>query len=184
MTARLIVQTLYFLLPAYIANMVPVFAGRLQVLPSLAKPIDGGFKLWGDFIFGTNKTWRGFFLGTAAAMFVCYGQFIVWQSNIGHSITIIDFSIVDPLVFGFFGGIGALAGDLLKSFVKRRVGIKSGMPWPVFDQLDFIIGYLAISLFFIPWNMPVFVTALVMTLILHPLTNVLGYALKIKNVWW
>jgi len=41
-------------------------------------------------------------------------------------------------------GIGAMAGDAVKSFFKRRVGIRPGQPWIPFDQLDFIVGALAL----------------------------------------
>jgi CDP-2,3-bis-(O-geranylgeranyl)-sn-glycerol synthase len=164
--------------------MAPVVAHRLNFLPRLAKPIDGGYKFANNFIFGRTKTWRGLLLGIATAIFVGTIQFFLWQFNIIRVHSAVDFSVIDPIVFGFFGGIGALIGDLIKSFFKRRFGIASGQPWPVFDQLDFVIGYFAFTSILMQWNLRLFLAALVITLILHPLTNILAYFLSFKNVWW
>jgi CDP-2,3-bis-(O-geranylgeranyl)-sn-glycerol synthase len=88
------------------------------------------------------------------------------------------------VLFGFLAGFGAIFGDLLKSFFKRRVGIRSGGAWPVFDQLDFIIGFFAFT-YLIVWPMPeVVITIMLITLILHPLTNIVSYLLGFKKVWW
>ena len=40
---------------------------------------------------------------------------------------------------------GALIGDIIESFFKRRVGIERGKNWIPFDQLDFILGVLFFS---------------------------------------
>jgi CDP-2,3-bis-(O-geranylgeranyl)-sn-glycerol synthase len=37
-----------------------------------------------------------------------------------------------------------MAGDSVKSFVKRRIGIAPGKPWIPWDQLDFVLGALAL----------------------------------------
>ena len=43
-----------------------------------------------------------------------------------------------PLI-GFLLGFGALLGDALGSFIKRRMGIGRGKPAPILDQIDFLI---------------------------------------------
>lgn len=55
-----LLKCLYFMLPAYFANMTPVFAQKLDILKFLAKPIDNGRTTEGRAIFGAHKTWRGF----------------------------------------------------------------------------------------------------------------------------
>jgi len=40
---------------------------------------------------------------------------------------------------------GALIGDIIKSFFKRRIGKKRGQDWIPFDQIDFILGVLFFS---------------------------------------
>ena len=55
-----LITIVIFALPAYIANMAPVFLGG-------GPPMDGG-RLWkdGKRILGPGKTWRGFFGGIFA----------------------------------------------------------------------------------------------------------------------
>lgn len=180
----LIGVTFYALLPAYAANMAPVIAARLHFMPSLAIPIDGGQKFWGMRLFGDHKTYRGVIIGVLTAMFVGVFQYFLWLFHVIQVNSIIDFSRIDPLMFGFIGGAGALGGDLLKSFAKRRFKIPSGDPWPVFDQLDFILGYIATTSLLIQWPTPIIIIAFIMTLIAHPLTNIAAYILRIKKVWW
>lgn len=181
---KLAFATLYALLPAFAANMAPVVATRLNFAPRLARPLDGGMKLWGEALFGEGKTWRGFAVGVSAAMFIGIAQYFLWHFNIVRLYSIINYSAVDPVTFGFLGGTGALGGDLIKSFFKRRFHLSSGSPWPVFDQLDFILGYFGATYFFVGWQMPVFLMALALTLVFHPLVNIIAYALSIKKVWW
>ena len=40
---------------------------------------------------------------------------------------------------------GALLGDVIESFFKRRVGKDRGQDWIPFDQLDFLVGALIFS---------------------------------------
>jgi len=182
--SALLITTIYFLFPAYIANMLPVIANRLDVLHPLARPIDGGFKFYGEYLFGSSKTWRGLVIGVLGSMFIAIIQFFLFPLQIVAPYSFVDFGAIDPLTFGFAGGVGALGGDLIKSFFKRRFGIKSGQPWPVFDQLDFIIGYFAATVLLIGFRSDIFIAALIVTLILHPMTNLFAYLLRIKKVWW
>ena len=69
-----IIQALYLFLPAYCANMAPVFANRLR-LP-LGQPISTKY-------FGEHKTWRGFIVGVLAALVILYIQkLLLIQNNI------------------------------------------------------------------------------------------------------
>jgi TolB-like protein len=45
-------------------------------------------------------------------------------------------------VLGQQAGVGAMAGDSAKSFVKRRLRIPPGRPWLPFDQVDFVMSSL------------------------------------------
>src|SRR4051812_27852644 len=49
-----------------------------------------------------------------------------------------------PLL-GAWIGLGALSGDLVKSFAKRRRGILPGQAWIPFDQIDWLLGALAFA---------------------------------------
>ncbi|MEK6975224.1 MAG: CDP-2,3-bis-(O-geranylgeranyl)-sn-glycerol synthase [Candidatus Thermoplasmatota archaeon] len=99
-------------------------------------------------------------------------------------------------LFGAFVGFMALVGDAVKSYFKRRTGRDRGRPWVPFDQLDFVVfGLLAMAiaspLLADGWvkaalldDWVVLATLIVLTPLLHFLVNVLGYVLKLKEVWW
>jgi CDP-2,3-bis-(O-geranylgeranyl)-sn-glycerol synthase len=199
-----IVQALWLFLPAYMANMAPVFA--MKLFPKWNTRIDGG-KNWKDGkpILGPGKTWRGLLAGSLLGSLTATVQSFRpagWDfSNFGA--TLYD-GIHAPILIGFAMGFGALVGDSVKSFFKRRTGREGGAPWVPFDQLDFVVGalvfaYLAsVGLSLVPparanWWWLVFGPApgwwrllvlLVLTPGLHFVVNIIGYKLKMKKVPW
>lgn len=187
-----ILSSLYFILPAYLANACPVL---LQWLP-FGQPISKK-------LFGENKTWRGFYTGYIGALVMLFLQFYLQKSGVlpsgstissssiltaasenGYITPLLDYENINLFLYAFTFGIGALTGDLIKSFFKRRLKIASGQPWLPFDQLDFIIGAL---IFTAPLYLPswlLILTILVSTPLLHLSANFLAYSLKLKKVWW
>ena len=178
----MILVAFYFALPAYLANMAPVIFGKLGMLKSLSRPIDGGRKLGKQFIFGSGKTWRGIISAVIFGVLVAWLQAWLFNFEFFNSISIIDYS--NFILFGTLAGLGAILGDLIKSFFKRRLGVASGGVLPVFDQLDFIAGFFVFTFWMTYPPFEVIVTVFVITLILHPLTNIISYLLGIKKVWW
>ena len=150
---------LVFILPAYVANAVPVIVkGK--------KPIDLGKSfLDGKRIFGDGKTLEGFALG-ALAGFIC-------GILIRHSIQL-------SLALSF----GALFGDLAGAFIKRRLGLKRGAPAPGLVQLDFIIGALVLSSLICPLDLTLALIIIVITPPIHVVTNRIAYMFKLKDIPW
>jgi CDP-2,3-bis-(O-geranylgeranyl)-sn-glycerol synthase len=176
---NLIVQSLYFFLPAYVSNMAPVALNKLN---PLKRPIDFGMKLHGKPLFGKNKTWGGLVLAIICGTLMFYYQ---QQTPIlfFKRIAIIPYA-QQPLLFGFLLASGAIIGDLFKSFVKRRWGKKSGAHWFPFDQLDYAIGALVfLSPLYIP-PIKIIITLLILAPVLHYITNYLGFLLGLKPVKW
>jgi CDP-2,3-bis-(O-geranylgeranyl)-sn-glycerol synthase len=98
------------------ANSVPVLLS-MMLQDRWASPIDGGRMLHdGQPLFGAHKTWRGLLAGTLAA----------GALGAGLSIGILTAAAV---------GFCALLGDLLSSFVKRRLRAQSGHDAPFLDQI-------------------------------------------------
>ena len=184
MIISLILKVAYFCLPVYLANMSPVIIDKIGLFKFLKVPVDFGQELWGKPILGKGKTWRGMVSGVIVAMAIVGIQKIIFQYPQIESISIVDFNKVNFLVFGFLAGLGAMVGDLIKSFFKRRIGIASGKCWPVADQLDFILGFILFTYWLVYPSWAIIGLACLLTLILHPLTNIIGYLLKIKKVWW
>lgn len=171
----LIVSSLYLILPAYVANMAPVIAAKLR-LP-YGRPINRE-------LFGDHKTYRGFYAAFLGALLAILLQRAFQEQMLFETARLIDYLAVNPFVLAFAFGFGALLGDLVKSYFKRRLKRPSGSPWFPFDQLDFILGSL---LFLLPFYQPGWgsvVVLLLLTPILHFLTNVAAYLLGLKKVWW
>ncbi len=179
-----ILQCLYFMLPAYLANMAPVFAHKLGILKFLARPVDGS-RLWrGKPILGAHKTWRGFAVGIIVAIVVVWLQYFLYSAPAFQKISLPDYSKLNLWLLGFLLGFGALFGDAVKSFFKRRVNLKPGAPWIPFDQIDFVLGALifAAPVYFPSW--PAIIFILLVTPVLHILTNQIGFLLKVKDTKW
>lgn len=179
---KLVISSLYLVLPAYVANMAPVIWNKIS--QKTANPIN-------EKLFGSHKTWRGFFGGYIGAFIMLIIQMALAKNHIFNDYAILDYEKINLFLFAFLFGIGTPTGDLVKSFFKRKLGIKAGAPFPPFDQLDFIIGtliFLALGqvLFgaglILPWGN--LIVILIATPILHFATNVIGYLLKLKKVWW
>lgn len=167
---------LWFIVPAYAANGFPVVFGG-------GVPIDMGRKfLDGKPIFGSHKTVRGFLAGLTAGILVSVAQTIVLQTGL-----VTDFARLLPFQFNVFVGsmiaLGALMGDLVHSFVKRRIGKVEGAPLPLADQLDFVVGAIIFSIL-ASGSAPPLLTILlilVITVPMHLLTNFIAYMLRMKK---
>ena len=154
-----LLETIYMFLPAYIANATPVVLGG-------GGSLDGG-KLWidGEPILGDHKTVRGTISGLAAGFLVGLLQ--------GEPVT------------GALLSVGAIGGDLVVSFVKRRLKLKPGAMFPLADQMDFIVfAVLLLTLFQMAPSWDRIAAILVATLPIHYLTNVVAWVLKLKSNPW
>ncbi len=97
------------------ANTMPIAARKL-LRQRLEYPVDMGMRwLDGRPVFGPHKTWRGLFASVAATTL---------------------FALLTPLspVYGMFMALLSMAGDLLASFIKRRMNLKSGARAVGLDQ--------------------------------------------------
>ena len=175
-----ILKCFYFMLPAYFANMAPVIVK--DWFKKLAVPIDIGKKINQKEIFGKNKTFRGFIFAILFAIIIVYLQFILYRFNFFRNLSFINYS--NWILLGFLFGFGALFGDLIESFIKRRLNLKSGERFVPWDQLDFVIGSLIfVNLFFyITWKRVLYIA--IISFIGHILVNHSAYYLKIRKEKW
>jgi len=168
-----LLDLLVFLIPIYIANSSPVVLGG-------GAPLDFGATLGdGRRLLGDSKTVRGFIGGVLAG-------------TVAGGIL----ALLYPLPFfpdgaaqfiaGFALSFGALAGDALGSFAKRRAGVESGKPF-VPDTVMFLIVALAFAFPFTSLELyapPNLLFFAVLTMVLHPLTNMLANRAGLKKVPW
>ena len=98
-------------------------------------PVDLGKRLGDDHaLFGSSKTWRGLLAATLTACLL--------SVLLGYS-----------LVFGLTFGALAMAGDLLSSFIKRRIGLAPSDQSLGWDQLpeSFLPSLYAVAVLDLPW---------------------------------
>jgi CDP-2,3-bis-(O-geranylgeranyl)-sn-glycerol synthase len=173
-------RVLYLFGPAYAADVTPVLVKGLW--PALARPVDGGRSFRGQPIFGSHKTWRGIITGTVAGMLVYELQALLHHFAPLRPLALIDYS-THAVWPGFLMGFGALLGDLVKSFFKRRIGIAPGKAWLVFDQLDFFFGASLLVSLVQPLPLAAWLAVLPIVFACDVAVCVLAYWLGLKEAW-
>lgn len=175
-TVWIVIEALWVILPAYLPNSIAVVVGG-------GRPIDGG-RTWRDRrLLGDGKTWRGFIGGTVGGIALAFGLNAI---QAGLSLPLPRFPARVAVSFPF----GAMLGDAGGSFLKRRTGRERGAPFPIVDQLGFVVGALGLSVLVAPeWTTttvtpPVLVVVLVATPLLHLGTNGVAYVLGLKEEPW
>ena len=165
-----IAAAIWFIFPAYCANAAPVIFGGGQ-------PMDFGKRFWdGKPLLGSHKTFRGFLAGLIVGTLVGLVQTLLFEH------VLFEYSQFQYSLFlGFMLSLGALTGDLVESFIKRRLDRSPGSSLPIGDQLDFILGAF---LFSIPVSPPSLLAALIILLVtipIHFMTNLVAALLNMKN---
>ncbi|APX96721.1 CDP-2,3-bis-(O-geranylgeranyl)-sn-glycerol synthase [Natronorubrum daqingense] len=175
-----IVIAFWAMLPAYVPNNIAVLAGG-------GRPIDGGRTMGGSRLLGDGKTWRGTAAGTTAGLALA-GVLTLAADDVSGAlgVDVPEFTLLAAL--GLAGG--AMLGDILASFLKRRSGRERGAMFPGLDQLDFVVvslpltALLASEWFFTWFTWDVIAVVVVLTPILHVTTNMIAYQLGLKNEPW
>jgi len=174
---QLIFNSLLYILPAYVANAAAcVFGG--------GTPVDlGRHFLDGRRIVGNGVTYRGFFSG------LLWGCITAILEGVLLNLDLIGtpyfyYNIFKWAYIGFLLSLGALFGDMVGSFIKRRLGLEQGKPAPLLDQLDFVLFAILFAYPFAPLTWEMIITILVITPLIHLSGNIVAYLLGIKSIWW
>jgi len=158
MNLETVLVAVYLFLPAYFANGSPVILGG-------GEPLDGGRKwLDGKPFLGSHKTVKGTLLGFAVGAVVG-----VLQGN--------------PLG-GALQSVGAVAGDIVASFFKRRWNLRPGESMPLVDQLDFITFAVLLSYPVQRTSVEAMLVILVLTVPIHYIMNYISWLLRLKENPW
>ncbi|MFB6109633.1 MAG: CDP-2,3-bis-(O-geranylgeranyl)-sn-glycerol synthase [Halodesulfurarchaeum sp.] len=175
-----VATAIWTMLPAYVPNNAAVLGGG-------GPPIDGGRTVRGTRLLGDGKTWRGTAAGIGAGIAV--GLLLEGLRAPASALLGVDLP-------GFSAGAllalptGAMLGDVLASFLKRRAGRARGRFVPGLDQLDFVVGALLLTALVDPawfgavFTPPVLVVVLLLTPALHLSTNAIAYWLGLKDEPW
>ncbi len=168
------------MLPAYLPNSAAVVTGG-------GPPIDGGRTFRGERLLGDGKTWRGTAGGILAGA--------VLAAIMNRLLPLVEgMAAVDLFSFPLTAMIalpaGALLGDVIASFIKRRSGRERGAPFPGLDQLDFVIGSLGLTAvsawdwLSIVLTVEVLAVILILTPPVHVTINIVGYHAGLKDEPW
>ncbi len=160
------VEALIIVAPAMVANATPL-------LVKGKRPVDGGRVFFdGRRLLGDGKTWEGSLAGFMAGSITA----LILAAILGSG---------KLAVIGSIASAGAILGDMVGSFLKRRLGLKRGAPAPLLDQLDFYAGALTLTTIAgVDWSLGVAVEIAVLVVIAHVAANMGAYLLGLKNVPW
>jgi CDP-2,3-bis-(O-geranylgeranyl)-sn-glycerol synthase len=173
-----LISALWIMLPAYLPNSVAAVLGG-------GRAIDGG-RVFSDGrrIFGDGKTWRGLFSGIIAG--IAIGIIQIKARDATGLLMLPELTL--PVVILL--AAGALLGDLVKSFFKRRLNKEQGAEWLLADQYDFVLGaFILLLLFQYEWVITtitplILLWILLITPLLHRVVNIIGYLTGVKDVPW
>jgi CDP-2,3-bis-(O-geranylgeranyl)-sn-glycerol synthase len=189
--------SMLFIGPAYIANAMMVFT-------SDGRPIDGGKNfIDGKRLFGQTKTWGGFiggvifgFLAALLFNFLFFWNFPAIAAYAGTQSSYLKYisinylqTFLNPALYlipirAFFCGLGSPLGDLIKSFIKRRLSIGSGKPFWIADQLDFIVATILLNLAWFPIDIFIIILLLIMTPAITLTANNVAFFIGKKTEPW
>jgi CDP-2,3-bis-(O-geranylgeranyl)-sn-glycerol synthase len=161
----IILYPIIYIWPAYVANGAPVIFGKGRKMP-----IDFDRKLWGRPIFGSHKTWPGLIGG------ILCGFLMAWLESL---------ALPYMLAVGIALTLGTQFGDLFGSFIKRRLGTKEGRNLSFLDSYLFLVFAIIFALPF--GNLPSIyglVFLVILTGVLHRVTNIIAHRTNIKDVPW
>jgi CDP-2,3-bis-(O-geranylgeranyl)-sn-glycerol synthase len=170
----LLLQAIWFILPAYAANAFPTLLNG-------KKPLDFNRKLNKKRVLGNGKTIEGTLGGVYFGFFIgliqIYVQgFVPAEWNLGLA------EMTIPLIILL--STGALTGDIFGSFIKRRLNIKRGESAPLLDQLVFLVFAIISASFIFHVRIEIILILLVITPPIHLITNIVGYVAKVKKTPW
>jgi CDP-2,3-bis-(O-geranylgeranyl)-sn-glycerol synthase len=187
---QLVLVAFWFAVPVGVANMAPcVIKGKTPI--DMGKKFVDGHRLLGD-----GKTIEGLIggtlIGASAGLLQTLFLFMIGREN-----SMLSFGEgFDAILVISLLSFGALFGDALGSFVKRRLNLDRGAKAPLMDQYNLFVGAVLLLLifpasrawfldrFFFDWHWITLVTVLISTFLLHRGINIIAYALGLKKVPW
>ncbi len=156
-------QDILLILPLYLANAALLILWRLKIFDRLPVFRSKIFRApFSERLFGKVRNLQGLafiVIATAAGYWLITGSLLLLP------------------------GVLMYLGMLANSFMKRRLGLAWGSPFPPFDQLDFLAGGL-LGLYLSGYYVGSILFILLLTFFLHIFSNMIAYKLGLKDVWW
>lgn len=209
--ASVIVITLALIMPAYFTNAGMLIVGGGKPIDN------GYICKDGRRLFGPGKTWRGFFLGPLLIgipislgihsvlyfywpntltpylnfMYSRPEAYVLFDIGAESAVQLYQTYLIEDMAILIIRVVvisfSASIGDLLGSYIKRRVNKNRGEPLWFVDQLDFVFVCLIFALPFVQIDI-FFLNIVIFAFLLSPgltiLANTLSYMMGIKSVPW
>jgi hypothetical protein len=161
---------------------------RRNWLRALYIPIDGGLRIRRQPLFGASKTWRGVAVAITGCIVGAAIQRYLLVSPM-KAMSLMDYSRLNVFAFGAAMGAGAMLGELPNSFVKRRLGIGSGMAttrrsaplFYIWDQIGLLSLAWPMIAFWVAPTFAIVATSITISLVLHPLSSHLGFVIAART---
>lgn len=177
-----LIKVLWWLLPAIIANITATYFGGRWIMDRGRVHHDGR-RLLGD-----GKTWSGLLGGTLAGFTIA--SLLYWWDPLSYG-----FGWDRPgIIFIILMANGALWGDVIASFIKRRLDRKRGARFEPWDQYDWLIGaFMLTAPFYVGWygehllsgeTLMALIVVIPFIFIGHRVINIIGHAIGWKDVPW
>ncbi len=172
-----IINAFWLIAPAYASNAFPPLLKGTH-------PIDFRKHLFGNRLLGDGKTVEGTIGGILFGLLIGL-LLLLFQRDVAmllskYHIVLFHHNLITISILSTC----AIAGDMIGSFIKRRLSIPRGKSVPLLDQWDFLIFSLFILSFYNPVSSEIVIFLLIVTPILHLLANLIAHLFKIKQVPW
>jgi CDP-archaeol synthase len=160
---------------------------RYGWLTSLDQPLDFNLKFRGYRLFGENKTLRGLVAaGIGTAFFMAAQNELLYGQP---PLIPLEYSTINPWLFGFAFGSFSMLSELPNSFAKRQLGIPPGKAakgiWlPVFfflDQVDLLVGCWLLLATVTDVTICRVAVSIIFIFVAHLLITVMGYFLGMRK---
>ncbi|OMH39004.1 CDP-archaeol synthase [Motiliproteus sp. MSK22-1] len=144
-----------------ITNGLPILGN--YILGPWNSPLDSGYRLIdGQYLLGPSKSWGGLLFSISLTPLAA--------SIMGHGV-----------LFGLYFALAAMAGDLISSFLKRRLKLPSSARCYGIDQIPESFLPLIVSCYYMKINSHQVVLIMLIFIIAAVLLSRLLYLLNIKN---
>jgi CDP-diacylglycerol--serine O-phosphatidyltransferase len=174
----LFIRSNLLFIPLLFAGICHLFVIHFDLFSFLKKPLNIN-------LFGHNKTYRGIiiisFLSSLGVFFISVMEkFLDPSLQVGLG--------KDPLLLGFLVGLFAMLFELPNSFLKRRLGAKSGEHpqkfksfFYFFNQADSVIGCTLLYALFCDFDFSLLVFFFFYTSLMHLVINLLFTLMKLRK---
>ena len=174
-------QAFSITLPILISGLFFIASMKLGWLTFLNKPIDFGLKLDKAPLFGPNKNWRGAIIYIFGGTLVTVLLHLAQPSQPWISVVFSN----DPYWLGLLVCSAYVLGELINSFIKRRLKIAPGSQGNLiqrfFDNTDGALAMGFVLIFGYEMQLSLLLTSFAISLLIHASTDVLMRRLKLKS---